>query len=193
MQAYASRRLMMLILSTLILGFVAVGEVRSQYGTLGASTPSSFLPFVLGGNGQSDGSGGTNTQAQDILKLTNIERAKVGCPALTLNDKLTTAAQNHAEDMLARDFFSHQNPDGLRSSQRVTATGYDWALVGENIAAGQQTSAEVMNDWMNSDGHRANLLNCGYTEMGVGYLHDPNDTGAVRYDYYWVHVFAKPR
>jgi uncharacterized protein YkwD len=73
--------------------------------------------------------------------------------------------------MAARDFFDHTNPDGDGPGERVTASGYRWSTYGENIAKGQQTPEAVMTSWMNSPGHRANILNCAFEEIGVG-IHD---------------------
>ncbi|BAU87675.1 allergen V5/tpx-1 family protein [Streptomyces laurentii] len=84
--------------------------------------------------------------------------------------------------MAARDFFDHTNPDGDGPGERVTATGYQWSTYGENIAKGQATAAEVMEGWMNSPGHRANILNCDFREIGIG-LHTSGGP-------YWTQVFG---
>lgn len=110
---------------------------------------------------------------QSILDLTNAERAKAGCGPLKLDATLTAVADAHSADMAARGFFSHTNPDGLGPGDRVAASGYPFRAWAENIAAGQSTAAEVMNGWMNSAGHRANILNCGLEELGVGYAEGP--------------------
>ncbi|MFE7773533.1 sigma-70 family RNA polymerase sigma factor [Streptomyces sp. NPDC057445] len=106
--------------------------------------------------------------ADQVIALVNTERSKAGCGPVSNNDKLATAAGNHSADMAARDFFDHTNPDGKDPGDRITATGYRWSTYGENIARGQQTPASVMDSWMNSPGHRANILNCSFKEMGVG-------------------------
>ncbi|MFF4341903.1 sigma-70 family RNA polymerase sigma factor [Kitasatospora sp. NPDC001540] len=106
--------------------------------------------------------------AQQVLELVNSERAKAGCGPLTANAKLATAALRHSEDMAARNFFDHTNPDGAGPQQRIDAVGYAWSGWGENIARGQKDAAAVMDSWMNSPGHRANILNCKFTELGVG-------------------------
>ncbi|MFB4303051.1 CAP domain-containing protein [Actinomadura sp. NTSP31] len=113
--------------------------------------------------------GGTaGRYASQVVTLVNAERAKHGCRALTVNSKLARAAQGHSADMHARNFFEHTNPDGKDPGDRITAAGYRWSSYGENIAKGQSTPASVMQAWMNSAGHRANILNCGYKEIGVG-------------------------
>jgi RNA polymerase sigma factor (sigma-70 family) len=109
----------------------------------------------------------TDTVAQ-VVALVNKERAAAGCGPLTENPQLNQAAQGHSDDMAARDFFDHINPDGADPGQRTTAAGYTWSTYGENIAQGQQTPEAVMDSWMNSPGHRANILNCSFKDIGVG-------------------------
>ncbi|TDC55877.1 CAP domain-containing protein [Actinomadura sp. KC345] len=109
--------------------------------------------------------GGT---AAKVIALVNKERAKRGCRAVTSDAELAKAAQGHSADMARRGFFSHTSPDGRDPGARITATGYRWSTYGENIAKGQPTPASVMNSWMNSPGHRKNILNCGFAEIGIG-------------------------
>lgn len=103
-----------------------------------------------------------------VVALVNKERAEAGCGPLAEDPDLNEAAQGHSEDMDARDFFDHTNPDGAGPGQRITAAGYTWSTYGENIARGQQTPEAVMDSWMNSPGHRANILNCSFKDIGVG-------------------------
>ncbi|MGB8944509.1 MAG: CAP domain-containing protein, partial [Streptomyces sp.] len=110
-----------------------------------------------------------NSYSAEVTRLVNAERAKSGCGPVTLNSKLGNAAQGHSDDMAERDFFDHTNPDGKDPGDRVTAAGYKWTTYGENIAAGQRSPSAVMDSWMNSSGHRANILNCSFKEIGVGY------------------------
>ncbi|CAM5490384.1 CAP domain-containing protein [Streptomyces purpurascens] len=105
--------------------------------------------------------------AAQVLKLVNEERAKVGCSALAANSALTELAQNYSEDMRARGFFDHTDPDGKTPWDRAEAAGIS-NLGGENIARGQADAAAVMDAWMNSPGHRANILNCDFKTLGVG-------------------------
>ncbi|MET8414078.1 CAP domain-containing protein, partial [Streptomyces sp. NPDC005195] len=109
----------------------------------------------------------TTTVAQ-VVALVNQERATAGCGPLTEDAQLEKAAQAHSDDMAARNFFEHTNPDGADPGQRITAAGYRWSTYGENIAQGQQTPEAVMESWMNSPGHRANILNCAFKNIGVG-------------------------
>ncbi|MGF1662564.1 MAG: CAP domain-containing protein [Kineosporiaceae bacterium] len=106
---------------------------------------------------------------QEILDLVNGERAAAGCDALVLDEALTLAAQGHADDMQANDYFSHESQDGRSVADRVTEVGYDYRTVGENIARGQGSAEEVMAAWMDSAGHRANILDCDFEDLGVGY------------------------
>ncbi|MFD5871588.1 sigma-70 family RNA polymerase sigma factor [Streptomyces sp. NPDC060322] len=106
--------------------------------------------------------------ADEVIALVNSERAKEGCGPVSGNSLLTTAASRHSADMVARDYFSHTSPDGTDPGARITAVGYRWSTYGENIAKGQQTADSVMDAWMNSEGHRANILNCAFKEIGVG-------------------------
>ncbi|MFE1500687.1 CAP domain-containing protein, partial [Streptomyces albidoflavus] len=125
---------------------------------------------------------GRSSAADQVIALVNTERAKAGCGPLSHNATLTRAAQGHSDDMAARDFFDHTDPDGDGPGERVTAAGYPWSTYGENIAKGQSTPEQVMEAWMNSPGHRANILNCDFKEIGVG-IH--TDGGP-----YWTQVFG---
>jgi uncharacterized protein YkwD len=105
--------------------------------------------------------------AAQVLALVNEERAKVGCSAVAANSALTELAQNYSEDMAARGFFDHTDPDGRTPWDRAERAGIS-NLGGENIARGQADAAAVMDAWMNSPGHRANILNCDFKTLGVG-------------------------
>ncbi|GGV16384.1 hypothetical protein GCM10010495_33340 [Kitasatospora herbaricolor] len=113
--------------------------------------------------------GGKAAQFIDqVAALVNTERANHGCAPVAVNAKLQSAAQVHSDDMAARDYFDHADPEGHHADTRINATGYRWSRWGENIARGQQDAAAVMDAWMNSPGHRANILNCDFKEIGVG-------------------------
>lgn len=128
-----------------------------------------------------------------VLELVNEQRARgadcgsggVFAPAspLTFNERLRCAARNHAMDMSERNFFGHTNPDGLSPGDRVDLTEYDWMRWGENIAFGQRTPQEVVDAWVASDGHCANLMKPTFTDTGVGYFTSDQ----------WTQVFAAPR
>ncbi|MGW1845984.1 CAP domain-containing protein [Streptomyces sp. NPDC001966] len=102
-----------------------------------------------------------------VLALVNQERAKVGCSPLTASSSLASLAQDFSEDMAARGFFDHTDPDGRTPWDRASKAGVQ-GLAAENIARGQATAQAVMDSWMDSPGHRANILNCDYRTLGVG-------------------------
>ncbi|MBT0769317.1 hypothetical protein KIH74_10325 [Kineosporia sp. J2-2] len=151
----------------------------SKPSTTSSSKPSTTAPTSDTGSGS--GSGKAATYAQKVLEITNDERAAAGCKALKLNSKLTKAAQLHSEDMNENNYFSHDSQDGRSPFDRMSDAGYNFSAAAENIAQGQTSPASVMDAWMNSEGHKANILNCTYTEMGLGW--DNN---------YWTQTFGKP-
>ncbi|MCR9163144.1 MAG: DUF4215 domain-containing protein [Nannocystaceae bacterium] len=101
---------------------------------------------------------------------------------------LTCAARVHSKDMGDNGFFSHTNPSGEGPAVRIAAAGYDWSTWGENIAAGQGSPSAVVNGWLDSDGHCANLMNPNFSELGVGYYHAPGSP----YTRYWTQNFGAP-
>ncbi|MFJ9739740.1 CAP domain-containing protein [Streptomyces sp. NPDC101166] len=105
--------------------------------------------------------------AAEVLKLVNEERSKVGCSPVAANSSLTSLAQAFSVDMAARNFFDHTDPSGASPWDRAAKAGIT-DLGGENIARGQADAAAVMQAWMNSPGHRANILNCDFKTLGVG-------------------------
>lgn len=108
------------------------------------------------------------TNAEMVLALVNAARKEEGLNDLTLNDTLSKAAFLHSEDMNSNNYFAHEGLDGSVFWERTAAAGYTGSPRGENIAKGQQTPEAVHTAWMNSDGHRANILNSAITEMGLG-------------------------
>lgn len=106
--------------------------------------------------------------AKQVVRLVNQERAKVGLPALTLDTTASKAAQVRAKEI--RTSFSHTRPNGSSCFTALKEAGVSYRTAGENIAAGQQTPEEVVAAWMNSEGHRKNILSSRYTAIGVGYL-----------------------
>ncbi|MFE2050499.1 CAP domain-containing protein [Streptomyces sp. NPDC059459] len=120
------------------------------------------------GSGSGSGSGGSGGPEAQVLALVNEERAAAGCSPVTANDRLTRAADDYSDVMASSGVMSHTGPDGSTMTSRVEAAGYQWSTLGENIARGQADAASVMESWMNSSGHRANILNCSFRELGVG-------------------------
>lgn len=124
----------------------------------------------------------TLSYAEQILNLVNKERAKVGLHALKLDTQVSSAASVRAKEI--QTSFSHTRPDGRKFSSVLTDNGIRFTAAGENIAWGQTSPEQVMEAWMNSDGHRANILNEKFTKLGVGHL--KNTSGRN----YWVQLFT---
>jgi len=122
-----------------------------------------------GGNSGDGGETGTSTSpmAEEVVTLVNSERSQNGCDPVSSEPRLTAAAQEHSEDMNERDYMDHFSPDGEGPGERAERHGYT-AWGAENVAKGQQTAEQVMDAWMNSEGHRANILNCDLSTIGVG-------------------------
>lgn len=123
--------------------------------------------------------------AQEILQLVNQERSKQGLKALQLDSKLNQVATVKAKDMASNHYFSHDSPTYGTPFDMMHSFNVSYRSAGENIAAGQKTAQEVMNSWMNSAGHRANILNKNYTHLGVGYCLDSDSTP------YWCQEFVQ--
>lgn len=121
--------------------------------------------------------------AEVVVGLVNAERAAASprCDPLAVDGRLAAAAQGHSDDMAANDYFSHTSLNGDTLADRARAAGFTGGTLGENIAAGQRTPQDVMAAWMASAGHRANILNCDYTVIGVGL----NEDG-----WYWTQMFG---
>lgn len=116
--------------------------------------------------------------AAEVIKLVNQERAKAGLKPLTENAKLSNMAMDKAKDMNNNNYFDHNSPTYGSPFDMMKKYGISFSYAGENIAKGQKTPSDVMNAWMNSSGHRANILNGNYTTIGVAY-----------YNGYWVQEF----
>lgn len=113
--------------------------------------------------------GSADPAVREYVDLANAHRESVGCAPLLWHDGTADVAQAHSEDMVERDFFAHQNPDGESPFDRLREAGVEWSGgAGENIAWGYPTAAAVLAGWLGSPGHRANLETCGYTHHGVG-------------------------
>lgn len=137
--------------------------------------------------------------AREVLELANAVRARGArcgrdafgpAPPLRLEARLTLAARMHAEDMARHAFLAHQGRDGSTPARRVTRTGYAWRAVGENVAAGAESAAEVVAGWERSPEHCRNLMDAGFTEMGVAFAASPRTTG---HSTWWSLVLARPR
>ena len=139
--------------------------------------------------GQSRRAAASSRVAADVVKLTNVERTQYRRPALRPNARLMRAAQLQANQMAQASHMAHVLPDARypRTEDRIAAADYRWQMLGENVAFGQANAAKVVDSWMHSSGHRTNILNATFTEMGAGFAVDR--TGRP----YYVQVFGRPR
>jgi len=137
--------------------------------------------------------------ASALARINSLRAAGASCgsqgafaPALPLrwNRLLTQAAAAHTADMAANDYFSHTSADGRTMVDRVNATGYGWSSLGENIAAGYATVDSVIDGWMHSDGHCANLMNPVFDEVGLACA---DGAAGSRYGRYWTQDLARSR
>jgi uncharacterized protein YkwD len=135
--------------------------------TAARTTPVKQAPRTSAPAATSAATDAVSTARAQILTLVNQQRATAGCRPLTASSSLDTLAQNFSDEMAARGFFDHTDPDGKDPWDRAKALGIT-NLGGENIAMGQADAQAVMTAWMNSPGHRANILNCDYKTLGVG-------------------------
>lgn len=122
---------------------------------------------------------------QQVLVLTNAERRKYGLRPLKWNEELAKLARAHSRDMVERNFFSHENPDGKSPFDRMREAGLTYYISAENIAAGQASPEKAVEEWMNSEGHRMNILKPDLEELGVGIAR------GGKYGIYWTQTFAK--
>jgi len=123
-----------------------------------------------------------------VLAEVNARRRKAEASPLRADSALDKAAQKHAEDMLARGYFAHESPSGTTVRERSREAGYDWRQIGENIAEGQLSAGEVMETWMESPGHRRNILDKGFTDLGVGLAMGKGKDGEYRV--LWAQAFG---
>lgn len=121
-----------------------------------------------------------------VVALTNQQRAKYGLPPLTMNWELQRMARIKSEDMRTRNYFDHMSPNYGSPFNMMTSFGIHYSYAGENIAAGQQSPQAVVNAWMQSPGHRANILSKNYTQIGCGVAFGGS------YQFYWTQEFTRP-
>lgn len=119
---------------------------------------------------------------QEVVRLVNVERAKAGLPALKSDWELARVAEHKSMDMRDKNYFSHTSPTYGSPFDMMKSYGIKYKAAGENIAKGQKSAAEVVKAWMNSAGHKANILSKDFTHIGVGYVAD---------GHYWTQMFIK--
>ena len=128
-----------------------------------------------------------SSQVEQVVMITNQRRAENGRALLTMNVALNNAAQGHSNYQASINTMTHTGAGGTNAGQRIAAAGYSWSAWSENVAYGYPDAASVMNAWMNSSGHRANILNGNFTEIGVGLAYASDGRP------YWTMVLARPR
>lgn len=121
---------------------------------------------------------------QEVVNIVNNERRRAGLSPLRIHSRLNAAAQAHSNDMARNNFFSHTGSDGSSFGDRMRRFGYNFRRGGENIAAGQSSPQQVMQSWMNSPGHRRNILNGNFRDIGIGFAR------GGRYGTYWTQNFG---
>jgi uncharacterized protein YkwD len=144
---------------------------------LGFSTLACEITAAPSGSGVE-----TAAAVDEFVNLVNAHRESVGCQALTWHEGAAAVARAHSADMVARSFFSHNNPDGLSPFDRLDRAGIPYRAAGENIATGYASAEAVLGGWLDSPGHRANIENCGFTHHGLGLV-----------DSHWTHLFLTPQ
>lgn len=166
------------------------GELPGTPDTERPDVPDSSLPDNPGAApdapggmlpGEPDYEGGQDAYADAVVELVNAERAKAGLSPLTVDEGVAEAAQERAVEI--KGTFSHTRPDGSNFSTALDQKGVSYRSVGENIASGQNSPEAVMQSWMNSSGHRANILKESFTSIGVGHYKDAGGTD------YWTQLF----
>lgn len=128
----------------------------------------------------------TTAQEDEVIRLVNVERSKAGLQLLKTNWQLCRVARYKSADMAQKGYFDHNSPTYGSPFKMMESFGLKFSSAGENIAYGQRTPAEVMNGWMNSPGHRNNIMSRTYTDIGVGLA--KNSSGVC----YWTQQFIKP-
>jgi len=146
-----------------------------------------LLPLMAASAQSDTATVGAVPEVWQVIEGTNQVRQSQGLPPLRYNPLLEQSAQAHSDAMAADDFFSHDNPTtGTSPSDRITAAGYGWQANGENIAIGNLTAASVVEGWVNSPDHYANMINSGFTEIGIGIATSPTDATVT----YWTQNFG---
>jgi uncharacterized protein YkwD len=129
----------------------------------------------------------STSMANEVLALVNLERQIQKLHPLQSDSRLQAAASGHSQDMAAQNYFDHTSLDLRTPGMRISQAGYSWSTYGENIAAGYPTPAAVVEGWMNSSGHRANILSSAFCDLGVGYAYAAEST----YGAYWTQNFGR--
>ena len=168
-------------------------------GTVTSVAPAASSPAATPATSTGSTCNLPDFRASVLARINQVRASGANCGAdgnfgaaapLTWNDKLTVAAEGHSQDMAAKNYFSHTSADGRTLADRVSATGYAWSSLGENIAAGYPGVNAVMDGWITSPGHCANLMNAGFVEVGVVCV--PGSAGDT-FSTYWTMDLGRPR
>ena len=175
------------------------GDGGAPAGTPNSTTPAASSPASSPASTVGSTCNLPNFRASLLARINQVRASGADCGVdgvfgaaapLAWNDKLTLAAEGHSQDMAAKNYFSHTSADGRTLGDRVNATAYAWSSLGENIAAGYPGVNAVMDAWIASPGHCANLMNAGFMEVGVVCVPGvPGDT----YSTYWTMDLGRPR
>jgi uncharacterized protein YkwD len=181
------------------LGQRACGELRNEdVRDIGIETRGGSVWVVFAAPFEADALKNESRVSERILQLANEARSRArrcgmrqfpAVPPLSLEQRLTNAAREHARDMARHNMLEHRGSDGSSPDQRVTSTGYKWRATGENIASGPTTPEEVMQGWLASPGHCENIMSPRFNEMGIAWVVDPKSDSGV----YWAQVFGARR
>ena len=159
----------------LLIGVVAVGLIALLSGNSGSSTN---VPSTSNSSTTLSATATATTAEKTAFDLLNADRAKNGLKPLKLNSQLTALGEKYAQDMINRNFFAHNNPEGLTPFDRMRQAGISYNTAGENLAINSNVNtAEVA--FMNSAGHKANILNTQYTDVGIGVRYDASGAAHV--------------
>ena len=164
-------------------GFCKIFSLNCGQNVVGTVKPSGSTGTVKPGSSDTGTVSSVNSMEKQVASLTNSERKSAGFGSLTLDSQLSKLARMKAEDMAKKGYFSHTSPTYGSAFDMMKKYGVSYRTAGENIAKGQKTPEAVMNGWMNSSGHRANILSSTYTHIGVGYAKDSKGNT------YWVQIF----
>lgn len=152
---------------------------------LPSTTGTPSVPSTPSAPTTPSGSTDITSLENEVVRLVNVERVKAGLPELVQNSEVGRVARIKSEDFVKNNYFSHTSPTYGSPFDMLKSFGITFTAAGENIASGQKTAADVMNSWMNSSGHRANILNSTYNKIGVGVAKDSN--GSL----YWTQIFIR--
>lgn len=185
----------LIVVATAVAALAPVGFVAADFDRLDKSAAGTQPAARVGNATPTDAPqpppGPTvATELQQVLDLVNFERTSRGLAPMQLDVQLNEAARLHSADQAAQGSIFHVAANGTNPGDRIAQQGYEFSSWGENVAAGYRDPASVMVAWMTSPGHCRNILNPGYTELGVGYVNNPSDPS--RYRDYWTQVFARP-